>query len=420
MRPKTFFASEHDIDHSQIDADALHVLRKLTEAGYTAYLVGGSVRDLLTKRSPKDYDISTSARPEEIKALFKRSCILIGRRFRLAHIRYGHKIIEVATFRSGDNDSDLIIRDNTWGTEEEDSIRRDFTINGLFYDPSNHMVIDYVGGWDDIHKGILRTIGDPHIRFKQDPVRMIRLIKFRARFGFEIDEETKQSLLENREEITKSSPARILEEILRMLESGASAKFFHLMAQTGLLRLIFPTLATFLEGPSGQKVYGLLAIADQMNRNSRKYPLSRPILTSCLLFPILEDEIKTKFIEKGKLPHLGEVMLTTSAIIKSIVAQSFTHFPRRISATMVSIITTQYRLTPISGKRHYRHKLLQNKEFPLALKFLKIRAVADNQLLNAYNSWKNIYRQFLKQSGHNPHHHPPPPKKRKRPYVKTR
>jgi poly(A) polymerase len=419
VRPNKFIATEHDIDHSQIDSDALYVLQKLKDAGYSAYLVGGSVRDLLVKRNPKDFDISTSARPQEIKALFKGRCLLIGRRFRLAHIRFGHKIIEASTFRSGGDDSDLIIRDNTWGTEEEDGIRRDFTINGLFYDPSTHRVIDYVGGWEDIHKRLLRTIGDPDIRFKQDPVRMIRLLKFCARFDFEIESETKQALLENRDQIIKSSPARILEEILRMLESGAAAPFFHLMTQSGLLNLIFPSLATILKSSLGAKIYSLLKIADQVNQNNLQHPLARPILASCILFPIVENAIETQFLNKGIIPHLGEVILTSSELIKNIVTTSFSHFPRRISATMASIIALQYRLTPLTKKRHYRSKLLRSKEFPLALKFLKLRAVADNTLMNSYNSWDNVYRQYQRQGTHKGPHHPPPTHKQETPHETT-
>ena len=408
MRPKTFLASEHDIDHSQVDSDALYVINKLKEAGYSAYLVGGGVRDLLAKRSPKDFDISTSARPNEIKALFQRKCLLIGKRFRLAHIRFGPKIIEVATFRSGENDGDLILRDNTWGTEEEDAIRRDFTINGLFYDPTTHMVIDYVGGWEDIHKKVLRTIGDPHIRFKQDPVRMIRLLKFRARFGFDIESETKKALLQNRTEIFKSSPARILEEILRMLESGASAPFFLLMSQSGLLKLIFPGLVEALEGPYNAKIYTLLKIADRINKNNLQKPLQRPLLTSCLLFPILENELETNFLSQGKTPHLGEIILATTELIRKIVTSSFSHFPRRISAIMTAIMAMQYRLTPVSGKRHFRQRHLGIKEFPLALKFLQIRSIYDPKLVKAYDSWNNIYQQHLRQHTHKGHHHPPP------------
>ena len=400
VRPRNILASEHDIDHSQIDADALSVIHQLRNAGYSAYLVGGSVRDLLVKKSPKDFDISTSAQPEEIKALFKRSCLLIGKRFRLAHIRFGHKVIEVATFRSGDNDSDLIIRDNTWGSTEEDALRRDFTINGLFYDPLSHTVIDYVGGWEDIHKRILRTIGDPHIRFKQDPVRMIRLLKFRARFGFEIEPETKKALIECREEITKSSPARILEEFLRMLESGAATSFLHLMTQSQILHLLFPALTELLTGTLGMNIYSLLEVADQMNLNDKQLSLDRAVLTSCLLFPILEQEIQTQFLDRETIPHLGEVMMASSNLIKSVVTTSFSHFPRRISATMNYIMSMQYRLTPISGKKRHPPKFFRHKEFPLVLKFLKIRAVRNKDILSVYTSWKNLYRQHLKSGRH--------------------
>ena len=194
MQPKIYHANEHDISITLIDPDAILILKKLKEAGFQAYLVGGSVRDLLVKKQPKDFDISTSARPEQIKQIFQRNCMLIGRRFRLAHIRFGHRIFEVSTFRAGENDSDLIIHDNIWGTPEEDVLRRDFTMNGLFYDPTTHTVIDYVGGWHDIHNNLLKTIGEPSTRFKQDPVRMIRLLKFQSRFNFDIEAHTASSM----------------------------------------------------------------------------------------------------------------------------------------------------------------------------------------------------------------------------------
>lgn len=298
MQAKIYHSNEHDIDIELIDPDAIHVVNKLREAGHNAYIVGGSVRDLLIKRSPKDFDISTSALPEQVKQVFHRNCILIGRRFRLAHVRYGHKVLEVSTFRTGENDSDLITQDNQWGSPEEDVLRRDFTINGLFYDPENNSVIDFVGGWEDIQKRVLRTIGDPYIRFKQDPVRMIRLLKFRARFGFEIDMECRKALVRCRDEIIKSSPARILEEVFRMLESGASAPFFLLMTEAGLLELLFPTLTHFLQSKYGQEVYKYLAAIDNVNQNNLKTPLDRSILMACLLYPILESEIDAQYLSK--------------------------------------------------------------------------------------------------------------------------
>ena len=398
MQPKVYLPSEHAIDPALIDTDALQVVRRLRDAGYEAYIVGGSVRDLLIKRSPKDFDISTSALPEQIKRVFQRQCIIIGRRFRLAHIRYGHKILEVSTFRSGLNEGDLITHDNEWGSPVEDVMRRDFTINGLFYDPSNHSIIDYVGGLDDVKKMILRTIGDPITRFKQDPVRMIRLLKFRARTGFEIDGKSRDALLLCREEITKSSPARVLEEIFRMLESGASAPFFMLMTESRLLELLLPPLAHFLLGAHGQEIFKYLSTADKINQNDPKHPLDRAMLTACLLQPILEREIDNHFTSKNHLPHIGDVMALTSNVIKAVVGSSFSHFPRRISTIAAYILTTQYRLTPLSGKRHPRPKLMRMHEFELALKFLKIRSIVNGQHMEAYNFWKNLYRQ-------NDHHH---------------
>ncbi len=405
MQPKTYFATEHDIDSSLIDNDALYVINKLKAGGFTAYLVGGSVRDLLIKKVPKDYDISTSAQPEEIKRLFQRQCLLIGRRFRLAHIRFGHKVIEVATFRSGENESDLIVQDNIWGTPEEDVLRRDFTINGLFYDPTTHSVIDYVGGWNDIKKHVLRTIGDPEIRFKQDPVRMIRLLKFRARFGFEINPPCRKALLLCKEEIIKSSPARILEEIFRMLESGASTPFFHLMKEAGLLQHIFPELTNSLMAPEGKWIYHYLSVADRLNLKNLKMPLDRALLTSCLLFPILEKEMKEHYLQKNHIPHLGEVMMLTTSVLKNILTSSFSHFPRRISSMMAFILVNQYRLTPPSGRKQPRPKLFRNKEFALALQFLKIRAMVDKNLVDTYTAWREFYRQHERHGDRKIHHH---------------
>lgn len=418
MQPKIFLTSDHDIDPALIDPDAISVVKRLRDAGFTAYLVGGSVRDLLIKKSPKDYDISTSALPEQIKQLFQRQCILIGRRFRLAHIRFGHKILEVSTFRSGDNESDLIVHDNQWGTPEQDVLRRDFTINGLFYDPETHSVIDYVGGWDDIHKHVLRTIGDAETRFKQDPVRMIRLLKFRARFGFEIDPECRKALVSCREEIMKSSPARILEEFFRMLESGASAPFLHLMNESGILGLLFPALSQYLRGAHGKEIYRYLTSADKINRADLKKPLDRSVLASCLLYPILENEVKTQFIDKNITPHVGDIMLLSSGIIKNFVISSFSHFPRRISAAMGFILTTQYRFTPPSQKKHHSPRLLRNSEFDGALKFLKIRAVVDEKVIEDYVNWKNLYKQTERHGERRGHSHPP--RHRERQHARAR
>ena len=406
MKPKIYFVEETDIDPALIDSDALFVLDQLQEAGFIAYLVGGSVRDLLTKRVPKDFDISTSARPEQIKAIFQRRCILIGRRFRLAHIRFGHKIIEVSTFRTGENDSDLIVHDNEWGTPEEDVLRRDFTVNGLFYDPSNHSVIDYVGGWSDIHAGVLRTIGEPERRFKQDPVRLLRLLKFQARFSFKIEAETEKAIATCRAEITKSSQARILEEILRMLESGAAEPFFRLLAQHAILNLLFPYITQFMHTPQGKEIFHYLSCVDKLHHHKGKNILDRAVLSACLVYTMVEKELDRQYICKKLVPHIGEITILTSELIRKLLTEAFTHFPRRISSMMISIIVSQYRLTPIAGKKHYRDKLFRYKDFELSLIFLKLRAMVDEKLVDTYSSIRNQYRDFLHQGGQRQHHAP--------------
>lgn len=404
MQPKVYHASDHDIDPNLIDSDAILILKRLKEAGFVAYLVGGSVRDLLVKRVPKDFDISTSARPEQIKQVFQRNCLLIGRRFRLAHIRFGNKIFEVSTFRSGDNENDLIIHDNIWGTPEEDVLRRDFTINGLFYDPFSHTVIDYVGGWDDIHQHMLRTIGEPSTRFRQDPVRMLRLLKFQARFNFNIDSKAQQAMTRCIHEIVKSSPARILEEMLRMLESSASEPFYRLLTKSGLLELLFPCLEHFLAGVHGEDVYHLLKTADELNKRQEKKPLDRAVLTACLLFPILQREIETTFLKHQRIPNYGDIMMLTNSVIKGIVLSSFTHFPKKLSSEVAFILSTQYRLTPLENKRTQRPRIYHNKEFDLAMTFLKLRAHADSTLMDTYKWWSHQKSHTEEQHERRGHH----------------
>ncbi len=250
-----------------IDADAEKVVRRLSRRGHKAYLVGGCVRDLLLSRTPKDFDVSTSATPNEIKQLF-RNCRIIGRRFRLAHIFFGQKTIETSTFRANprhDEDAEdaelLIRRDNVFGTATEDAQRRDFTINGLFYDVSAERVIDHVGGLQDLDARVIRTIGVPEIRFQEDPVRMLRAVKFAARLDFSIEPETYDALVRHRREILKCAPPRVLEEIYRMLRGGAARKSLRLLLDTGLARVLSPALAE-LFGDRARKTQEQDGVAD--------------------------------------------------------------------------------------------------------------------------------------------------------------
>ena len=234
------------LEPARIDADADKVVRRLARSGYKAYLVGGCVRDLLLDRTPKDFDIATSATPNEIRGLF-RNCRIIGRRFRLAHIFFGPKIIETSTFRANPRNGDeadlLIQRDNVFGSATEDAQRRDFTINGLFYDVEAEQVIDYVGGSSDLEVRLVRTIGNPNIRFQEDPVRMLRAIKFAARLDFEIEPQTYAALLRHRGEVLKCSSARVLEEIYRLLRSGAAVRSLELLIETGIGTVMAPRMA---------------------------------------------------------------------------------------------------------------------------------------------------------------------------------
>jgi poly(A) polymerase len=308
VEPLVIPRSEHPISRRSIDPDALRVLYRLKEAGFTAYLVGGSVRDLLLGRRPKDFDIGTSAHPYQVKRLF-RNCFIIGRRFRLAHVKFGQKVIEVATFRRqvpageapaalpaagqpGEPDAqaaheppDLLIhRDNTFGTPEEDAFRRDFTINALAYDIATFSIIDYVGGLDDLRAKLVRSIGDPDERFREDPVRMLRAIAFAARLDFRVDEPTEDAIRRLRGELARSSPARLLEEYYKILRSGAAERTFRALAEVGLLEPVTPEL----QRGASDRLWASLADVDRYRRRHEAAP-SQPanaILAGSLIVPL--------------------------------------------------------------------------------------------------------------------------------------
>jgi poly(A) polymerase len=296
----------HSISRKQIDPDALKVLYRLHQSHYTAYLVGGSVRDLMLGRRPKDFDVGTSAHPYQIKKLF-RNCWIIGRRFRLAHVRFGTKTIEVATFRrpvtqeelaaadepqpetamraEGDaSDDRLVHRDNTFGTPEEDAFRRDFTINALFYDIATFSIIDYTGGLDDLRAGLVRCIGEPGERFQEDPVRMLRAVAMAARLGFRIDAPIDEAIAATRGEIARSAPARLIEEFYKLLRSGASEQAFRMMAERRLLEPI----AHELQRHADARLWRSLAALDAYRRRFEDIPdtLTNAILLGSLLIPL--------------------------------------------------------------------------------------------------------------------------------------
>ncbi len=411
--PDIYTESDHCIDRKSVDKDALTVIHRLRDAGFSAYLVGGGVRDLLLGQHPKDFDISTSARPEQIKKLFGRQCLLIGRRFRLAHIRFGHKVLEVATFRAGEMSEDLIVHDNEWGSEEEDVLRRDFTINGLLYDPESHTVIDHVGGWKDIRAKVLRSIGEAEVRFRQDPVRMLRLLKFQARFNFSVDDKDLNALRICRTEILKSSPARILEELLRMLESTAAAPFLRLMLEQGLIDLLYPAIGKELREEKGSEMFRFLEAADHENRKAVQYPIERPILIAALLYPIFERELRMRHQENAIGGNPNEILNLTYEVIHNKITSSFSHFPKRLAALTAYVLMSQARLTPLVIKKQHPIRLFKTREFTMALRLLKLRSMVYPSLKDGYLAWRDQYKQFLDQEDH--HQSPPPLVKKRRP-----
>jgi poly(A) polymerase len=301
VEPRVIPRDQHPISRRDIDPDALKVLYRLRQGNHVAYLVGGSVRDLLLGRRPKDFDIGTSAHPYQVKKLF-RNCWIIGRRFRLAHVKFGPKVIEVATFRrqvaageevvgegvpapdpSTPEGAHLMHHDNTFGTPEEDAFRRDFTINALFYDIATFSIIDYVAGLDDLRDRIVRSIGDPDVRLREDPVRMLRAIALAARIDFTIEPALLESIRTHRHEIAKSSPARMLEEYYKILRAGSAENAFRALAEVGLLE---PTAPELHQG-TGDALWRSLAALDRYRRGFAATPdtLTNAILLGSLLLP---------------------------------------------------------------------------------------------------------------------------------------
>jgi poly(A) polymerase len=293
--------AEHPISRRDIDPDALKVLYRLHESGYIAYLVGGSVRDLLLSRRPKDFDVGTSAHPYQVKKLF-RNCWIIGRRFRLAHVRFGEKAIEVATFRrhvpAGSESEPAPAAagaraapdapaeyDNTFGTPEEDAFRRDFTINALFYDIGSFSIIDYVGGLQDLKDGLIRSIGDPNGRFQEDPVRMLRAIVMASRLGFRLDEPIVDAIATHRGLMASAAPARLIEEYYKILRSGYAETTFRALAEH---RLLDPVTPEIQRGARNQAMWDSLAALDGYRRKFEAAPatLRNPVLLGTVLIPL--------------------------------------------------------------------------------------------------------------------------------------
>ncbi len=421
------------IETSQIDADALRTIERLTRYGYQAYLCGGGVRDLLLGRTPKDFDIATNAHPGEIRKLF-RNCRIIGRRFRLAHVYFpGGKILEVSTFRAtnefaleamaggeegqgevrpeaatgaGERGAPttqerelLITDDNTFGTAETDARRRDFTINGLFYDVIAGRVIDHVDGLADAERRLIRTIGDPSIRFREDPVRMLRAVKFAGRLECTIEAETLAALKAHTRELRKAAPPRVLLEVSRMLGGGAAESTYRMLDETGLLEVILPDVAEFVHrcgsDAEGELFWHLLATLDQVRREG--VAVEEAVLLAVLFAPMVHRRATDIGVDPDS-HHMQEVV---DEVLASFAGNSA--ITKRIKARIREIFGAQRRLREPTKNPGQLRRLMQRDYFPDALAFFQIYCRAFG---------RNVGIEFdPEQDGPEANH---PPRKRRR------
>jgi poly(A) polymerase len=406
--------SDHPISRQNIYADALKVLYRLRQFDHIAYLVGGSVRDLLLGRTPKDFDIGTSAHPYQVKRLF-RNCWIIGRRFRLAHVKFGTKVVEVATFRRqvpagteeepaaaqavpsrpGEalDDPDLLIHhDNTFGTPEQDAFRRDFTLNALFYDIETRSIIDYVGGLEDIRARLIRCIGVPEERFQEDPVRMLRAVALAARLDFTIDPPALQAIERYHGELARSAPPRLMEEIYKVLRAGFAETAFRRLVETGLLAAIAPEVP----GRISPTFWQSLGAIDGYRRAFKRNPEALPnaILLGSLLIPLgLLDQ------HHGRTKELGARF-------------GILPLARRDVEFLRQILMLQRHLRDQNASPRHKRAVMHRTAFPAALTWLELHGSAPELVA----SWRAMQAEMAEETpeGLAPASDGPPRRKRRR------
>lgn len=373
---------EHCISRKNIDGCALKVLYRLSSHGYTAYLVGGAVRDLLLERAPKDFDVGTNAKPNEVRKIFN-NCFVVGRRFRLAHVRFsGGKVIETATFRKNSMSVGDILKhaaegpfeDNTFGTPATDAMRRDFTINGLFYDINTFSVIDYVGGMEDLRKKVVRSIGDPYVRFREDPVRMMRGIKFASRLdGFYIEKNTADAIKELHTCILNAAVPRVCEEVFRLFSFGSSKRAFKMLYDYQLMGDILPNLANFItkEGDAA-KIWQYLAALDKMDEQE---------VTNVVRIAALYGAFAKKVGPREALKDL-QVMLKC---------------PKAVYFGAVQAVESVRRLSNMPSKG--RRRIVYNRDFNEMLTYNRLIAMMNNDKnhLRALEEWTKMRREVERE-----------------------
>ncbi|CAK4071053.1 Poly(A) polymerase I [Vibrio sp. 16] len=395
---------EHNVSRKKISDNALKVLYRLHGAGFDAYLVGGGVRDLLLGQQPKDFDIATNATPEQIRQLFK-NCRLIGRRFRLAHIMFGRDIIEVATFRghhqepsknvSQQSKEGMLLRDNVYGTIDEDAERRDFTINAMYYSIADYSIHDYAGGVEDLEDKLVRLIGDPETRYREDPVRMLRAIRFAVKLDFDIEEDTAAPIEEMAVLLRDIPPARLYEESLKMLQSGHGLETYHLMREYNLFQQLFPTIAEFFteeyDSPTEQMLDLVLDSTDQRIEEGKR--INPAFMFAAMLWYPLQAKAQ-QLMEKRKLAYYDAIMEASNQVLDDQVRSIA--IPRRHTATIREIWQLQLRMPRRNGKRAFR--LMELNKFRAGFDFLEMRGEIEQgetqQLAKWWETFQNAGRNM--------------------------
>ncbi|MCS3748639.1 MULTISPECIES: polynucleotide adenylyltransferase PcnB [unclassified Xanthomonas] len=389
---------QHTISRKDISPNALRVLYRLRESGFGAYLVGGAVRDLLVGGHPKDFDVATSATPEEVKALF-RNCRLIGRRFRLAHVVFGREIIEVATFRaniddgSGDRELDngRLVRDNVYGSIEDDAIRRDFTCNALYYAIEDFSVRDYCGGFEDVQAKLMKLIGDPELRYQEDPVRMLRAVRLAAKLNFDIEAGTAEPIPRLAGLLSEAAPARLFEEILKLFLSGHGVASFEGLERYGLLGALFPESAAALKSNRSGALRAMVleGLRNTDARVANDEPVSPAFLFALLLWPAFCRTLMA-LQAQGVQPEDAQRRAADRVTLHQLERVAL---PRRFSLPMQEIWLLQTRFSSRQRKRVFR--TLSHPRFRAAFDFLVLRQFASADHAADVEFW----REAQKSSG---------------------
>ncbi|MFA0811891.1 polynucleotide adenylyltransferase PcnB [Microbulbifer epialgicus] len=374
--PRVIARNDHNISRRDISRAALTVMKRLQEAGYQAYIVGGGVRDLMLGGHPKDFDVATDATPEQAKELF-RGARIVGRRFRILHARIGREVIEVTTFRGHHSEGEdhearqsehgMLLRDNVYGDLESDAMRRDFTVNALYYTTDGFAIHDYTGGVEDIEKRLIRMIGAPIIRYKEDPVRMLRAVRFAAKLDFAIEHNTEAPLQELSPLLRNIAPARLFDEILKLLMSGQGERTFKLLHRYHLWQHLFPDNATQIEKSPAALELAQSALRNTDQRIQADMRVTPAFLYAALLWPAVNEE-QSKLVGKG-IPPAPALAQAAQKITSSQLAH--TAIPKRFSIPMREIWDLQHRLPQRGGSRAQR--LMEHPRFRAAYDFLLLR-----------------------------------------------